>query len=85
MQELEGSMYKLKQDSAFGPDYYFTVLFIKSHKLLKDKLLEIINQSWEQGKLPINWRRANVKFIKKSYRNQTTISPLPIDQSALPV
>jgi hypothetical protein len=27
--------------------------------------LDIINQSWEEGVLPMEWRRANVKVFKK--------------------
>ena len=29
---------------------------------------DIINQSWEEGIIPLNWGRANVKFIKKLYK-----------------
>ncbi|VDI80206.1 Hypothetical predicted protein [Mytilus galloprovincialis] len=66
MEELEGSIFKLKKESAPGPDFFFTELFINGGgSELKSKLLDIINQSWEEGIIPLNWRRANVKFIKK--------------------
>ncbi|CAG2198582.1 unnamed protein product [Mytilus edulis] len=68
MEELEGSIFKLKKESAPGPDFFFTELFINGGSELKSKLLDIINQSWEEGIIPLNWRRANVKFIKKLYK-----------------
>jgi hypothetical protein len=42
-----------------GPDFFFNELFINGGEEIKRKLLDIINQSWEQGVLPMEWRRAN--------------------------
>jgi hypothetical protein len=65
MAELEGAIYNLKKESAPGPDFFFIEFFINGGAEIKRKLLDIINQSWEEGVLPIEWRRANVKFLKK--------------------
>jgi hypothetical protein len=48
-----------------GPDFFFIEFFINGGAEIKRKLLDIINQSWEEGVLPMEWRRANVKFLKK--------------------
>jgi hypothetical protein len=65
MAELEGAIYNLKKESAPGPDFFFMEFFINGGAEIKRKLLDIINQSWEEGVLPMEWRRANVKFLKK--------------------
>ena len=65
MEELEGAIYNLKKESAPGPDFFFSQFFINGGAEIKRKLLDIINQSWEEGVLPMEWRRANVKFLKK--------------------
>jgi hypothetical protein len=67
MEELEGAIYNLKKESAPGPDFFFNELFINGGAENKRKLLDIINQSWE-GVLPMEWRRANVKFSGKKIR-----------------
>jgi len=82
MDELEGSILKLKKETAPGPDHFYTELFIKSGTELRRKLLEIFNQSWESGILPMNWRRANVKFLKKpnkaNYNQASSYRPISL-------
>ena len=80
MAKLEGAIYNLKIESAPGPDVFFNELFINGGAEIKRKLLDIINQSWEEGVLPMEWRRANVKFLKKLNKTNYN-SPLLIDQS----
>jgi hypothetical protein len=58
-------LYNLKKESALRPDFFFNEFFINEGAEIKRKLLDMINQSWEEGVLPIEWRRANVKFLKK--------------------
>ena len=65
MEELEGAIYNLKKESAPGPDFFFSYIFINGGAEIKRKLLDIINQSWEEGVLPMEWSRAHVKFLKK--------------------
>ncbi|VDI64334.1 Hypothetical predicted protein [Mytilus galloprovincialis] len=64
--ELEGSIAKLKKNSAPGPDNIFTELIINAGDSLISTLLHIFNKSIEEGRIPIQWKRANVKFLKKS-------------------
>lgn len=64
--ELEGSIAKLKKNSAPGPDNIFTELIINAGDSLISTLLYIFNKSIEEGRIPIQWKRANVKFLKKS-------------------
>ncbi|CAG2201657.1 unnamed protein product [Mytilus edulis] len=82
MDELEGSIFRLKKETAPGPDGFFPELFINAGKEFLDKLLEIMNRSWEEGILPQNWKMANVKFLKKahklSYNNPSAYRPISL-------
>jgi hypothetical protein len=80
MEELEGAIYNLRKEFAPGPDFFFSELFINGGAEIKRKLLDIINQSWEEGVLPMEWRRANVKLFKKL--NKTNYN-LPSSQNNL--
>jgi hypothetical protein len=42
-----------KKESAPGPDFFFNKFFINGGAEIKRKLLDIINQSWEEGVLPL--------------------------------
>ena len=64
MNELEGAVSKFKIDSAPGPDNIFSKLLINADKTVLDFLLQIFNNSWTEGYLPKQWKRANVKFKK---------------------
>ncbi|CAG2192488.1 unnamed protein product [Mytilus edulis] len=73
---------RLKKETAPGPDGFFPELFINAGKEFLDKLLEIMNRSWEEGILPQNWKMANVKFLKKahklSYNNPSAYRPISL-------
>ncbi|VDI76309.1 Hypothetical predicted protein [Mytilus galloprovincialis] len=82
MEELEGSIFKLKKESAPGPDFFFTELFINGGSELKSKLLDIINQSWEEGIYTIKLEKSKCQIYKKNYINQITIYHHLTDLSA---
>jgi hypothetical protein len=65
MEELEGAIFKLKRESSPGPDSFSLELFIHAGEPLVSALLMFMNISWENGILPIQWRQASVKFLKK--------------------
>ena len=62
MDALEGAISRLKKESAPGPDSVFTELLLNASQPLLCKLLFIFNKSWEEGRLPQQWKNANVKF-----------------------
>lgn len=66
MDELEGAVSRLKIESAPGPDNIFSKLLINADKTVLDFLLQIFNKSWKEGYLPKQWKKANVKFLKKN-------------------
>ncbi|VDI25109.1 Hypothetical predicted protein, partial [Mytilus galloprovincialis] len=80
--ELEGSIAKLKKNSAPGPDNIFTELIINAGDSLISTLLHIFNKSIEEGRIPIQWKRANVKFLKKAgksnYNHPSSYRPISL-------
>lgn len=66
MDELEGAVSRLKIDSRPGPDNIFSKLLINADKTVLDFLLQIFIKSWKEGYLPKQWKKANVKFLKKT-------------------
>jgi hypothetical protein len=69
MDELEGAVSRLKIDSAPGPDNIFSKLLnINADITVLDFLLQIFIKSWKEGYLPKQWKKANVKFLKKKPR-----------------
>lgn len=64
--EVEASLQKLKPGTAPGPDYVFTDLLIAAGEELKQAVLSLFSKSWEEGKVPLQWKTALVKFLKKA-------------------
>ena len=79
MDELEGAVSRLKIDSAPGPDNILSKLLINADKTVLDFLLQIFIKSWKEGYLPKQWKKANVKFLKKNQVNLITITHHHID------
>ena len=82
MEELEGAISRLKKDSAPGPDSIFPVLLMDADKEVLESLLAIFNKSWKEGNLPKQWKRANVKFLKKpckpNYNSPSSYRPISL-------
>ena len=49
-----------------GPDNIFSKLLINADITDLDFLLQIFIKSWNEGYLPKQWKKANVKFLKKN-------------------
>ena len=60
-----GAVSRLKIDPAPGPDIIFSKLLINADITVLDFLLQIFIKSWNEGYLPKQWKKANVKFLKK--------------------
>jgi hypothetical protein len=82
MDELEGAVSRLKIDSAPGPDNIFSKLLINADITVLDFLLQIFIKSWNDGYLPKQWKKANVKFLKKpgkpNYNNPSSYRPISL-------
>ncbi len=85
LDELEGAIFKLKKDTAPGPDSIFSTLIINAGHSLIETLLNIINKSWKEGNVPSKWKQANVKFLKKPGKTNynTTGSYRPISLTSV--
>ena len=82
MDELEGAIARLKRDSAPGPDSIFTDLISNADKSILAVILFIFNKSWQEGQIPVQWKRANVKFLKKpgkiNYNSPSSYRPISL-------
>ena len=82
MDELEGAVSRLKIDSAPGPDNIFSKLLINADITVLDFLLQIFIKSWNEGYLPKQWKKANVKFLKTpgkpNYNNPSSYRPISL-------
>jgi len=82
LEELEGAIDRLKKDSAPGSDSFFTELIINADRNVLTTLLYIFNKSWREGKLPEQWKRANIKFLKKpgksNYNTPSAYRPISL-------
>jgi len=71
MTELLTAIKKLKTKKAPGKDGILNDMIKNLGTVAKEKLLLIINQSWENGKLPDKWREAIIVPIRKKQKDKT--------------
>ena len=64
-EEVEAAIQRLKAGKSPGPDDMYPELFMNASENLKKVILYIFNSSWSAGRLPLGWRCASVKFLRK--------------------
>ena len=64
-EEVEAAIQRLKAGKSPGPDDMYPELFMNASENLKKGILYIFNSSWSAGQLPLGWRCASVKFLRK--------------------
>ena len=64
-EEVEAAIQRLKAGKSPGPDDMYPELFMNASENLKKAILYIFNSSWTAGQLPLEWRCASVKFLRK--------------------
>ena len=64
-EEVEAAIPRLKAGKSPGPDDMYPELFMNASENLKKAILYIFNSSWTAGQLPLEWRCASVKFLRK--------------------
>ena len=64
-EEVEAAIQRLKAGKSPGPDDMYPELFMNPSENLKKAILYIFNSFWSAGQLPLEWRCASVKFLRK--------------------
>ena len=64
-EEVEAAIQRLKAGKSPGSDDMYPELFMNASENLKKAILYIFNSSWSAGQLPLGWRCASVKFLRK--------------------
>ena len=79
LNELQSALRKLKKKKSPGPDAISNEMLTHLGSTAVNKLLEIFNHSWEEGKLPQIWREANmIPILKKGKDPKQASSYRPI-------
>ena len=73
MRELEQAIIQMKLNKSPGPDGIHGHMIDKLDIKGKEILLDILNTSWETGKLPKEWKNAIIIPIKKPNKNSNEI------------
>ena len=81
-EEVEAAIYLLEIGKSPGADDHFPELFKFAGENFIEALRLVINQSWEQGKLPQEWKTANIKFLRKhgktNYYSPSSYRPISL-------
>ena len=72
LSELDAALLQLGYKRAPGKDGVLNEMLTNIGPITKDKLLLIINQSWESGKFPDSWREAVIIPIPKPSKDNST-------------
>jgi ribonuclease HI len=66
LDETVASLSHLTKGKAAGPDKVFTDLLLGASKNLVTAIHILFNESYETGVVPADWKKAEIKFIRKS-------------------
>ncbi len=69
MSELESAIQQTKEKKKGGWDGIEPAFIKRLPKCMKEKLLDIYNKSWEEGKVPGSWKKAQIVPILKPGKN----------------
>ena len=74
LNELDMALLKSNKNSALGINEILYNYFINSPDSMKIFLLDIINQSWTSGEIPLRWKHASVKPVIKPGKDKTDLN-----------
>ena len=72
--ELKSALKKCKKGKAAGPDRITNEMINNLSDYELTTILDLINKTWREGKLPTAWRKANTIPILKNDRNPNEIT-----------
>ena len=82
LEETEASLEYLKPGKAAGPDKVFTDLLLKANKGLVTAIHKLFSMSFRTGSIPLEWKKADVKFLRKSgkknYNSASAYRPISL-------
>ena len=75
MEETEASLEYLKPGKATGQDNGFTDLLLNANEELVRSIHKLFSMSFATGNIPSEWKKADVKFLRKSgKKNYNSVS-----------
>ena len=82
LEETEASLEYLKPGKAAGPDQVFTDLLLKANEELVRAIHKVFALSFKTGDIPTDWKKADVKFLRKSgkknYNSASAYRPISL-------
>ncbi|MEW8548387.1 MAG: reverse transcriptase domain-containing protein [Candidatus Thiodiazotropha sp.] len=66
MEEVEAVIQQLKQNKSPGPDEVYTEMLKNAGKEFLEAILRLFQMSWQTSTVPMQWKKAEVKFLRKS-------------------
>ena len=82
LEETEASLEYLKPGKATGPDNVFTDLLLNANEELVTAIHKLFSMSFATGNIPLEWKKADVKFLRKSgkknYNSASAYRPISL-------
>ena len=80
--EVEAVVQQLKKNKSPGPDNVYTEMLQNAGEEFLKAVLRLFQMSWETAKVPVKWKEAEVKFLrkngKKSYHDPGSYRPISL-------
>ena len=80
--EVETVLQQLKNNKSPGPDNVFTELLRHAGEEFMKAVHRLFQKSWKEGTVPVQWKLADVKFLrkrgKKSYHDASSYRPISL-------
>ena len=82
MDEIEAAIQHLKKDKSPGPDEVYTEMLKMAGSNFLKAILRLFQMSWKKSEVPVGWKKAEVKFLrksgKKSYHDPGAYRPISL-------
>ena len=81
-EEVESAIFSLEIGKSPGADDHFPELFKFAGENFIEAIHGMVNLTWKQGKLPQEWKTANIKFLRKqgktNYYSPSSYRPISL-------
>ena len=80
--EVEAVVQQLKKNKSPGPDEVYTEMLQNAGEEFMKAVLRLFQMSWSTARVPVKWKEAEVKFLrkngKKSYHDPGSYRPISL-------
>lgn len=82
LDEVEAVVQQLKKNKSPGPDEVYTEMLQHAGEEFMTAVLKLFQMSWSTARVPMGWKQAEVKFLrkngKKSYHDPGAYRPISL-------